>query len=46
MSKQNNGKNADEQSKAQKLFEQWRKEETLYKEDEKDSEKSEDKAKK
>lgn len=46
MSKQNNGKNADEQSKAQKLFEQWRKEETLYKEDEKDSEKSENKAKK
>ncbi|MDK8644712.1 MULTISPECIES: hypothetical protein [Staphylococcus] len=46
MSKQNNGKNADEQSKAQKLFEQWRKEETLYKEDEKDNEKSEDKAKK
>ncbi|WP_267894437.1 MULTISPECIES: hypothetical protein [Staphylococcus] len=37
MSKQANGKKADEQSKAQKLFEQWRKEETLYKEDEKDN---------
>ncbi|CAL28168.1 hypothetical protein [Staphylococcus carnosus] len=46
MSKQNNGKNADEQSKAQKLFEQWRKEETLYKEDEKDSDKSDEKSKK
>lgn len=45
MSKQNNGKNADEQSKAQKLFEQWRKEETLYKEDEKDSDKSDEKSK-
>lgn len=36
MSKQTNGKNAGEQSKAQKLFENWRKEETLYKEDEKE----------
>ncbi|WP_259341271.1 hypothetical protein [Staphylococcus simulans] len=36
MSKQTNGKNAAEQSKAQKLFENWRKEENLYKEDEKE----------
>ncbi|MHD0397518.1 hypothetical protein ACY2DA_06735 [Staphylococcus simulans] len=39
MSKQTNGKSADEQSKAQKLFENWRKEETLYKEDEKEDNK-------
>ncbi|GEP84083.1 Uncharacterised protein [Staphylococcus piscifermentans] len=46
MSKQNNGKNADEQSKAQKLFEQWRKEETLYKEDEKENDNDNEKASK
>ena len=35
-------KKADEQAKAQNLFARWRKEETLYKEDEKESSKSND----
>ncbi|GEP82700.1 hypothetical protein [Staphylococcus kloosii] len=37
MSEQSKEKKADEQAKAQNLFARWRKEETLYKEDEKDS---------
>ncbi|MBF7016919.1 hypothetical protein [Staphylococcus durrellii] len=37
MSEQSNDKKADEQAKAQNLFARWRKEETLYKEDEKDT---------
>lgn len=45
MSKQTNSKNANEQSKAQKLFEQWRKEEPLYKEDEKTQNKQSDEKK-
>ncbi|MDW8551801.1 hypothetical protein WKW47_08155 [Staphylococcus nepalensis] len=35
-------KKADEQAKAQNLFARWRKEETLYKDDEKESNKSSD----
>lgn len=35
MSEQSKEKKADEQAKAQNLFARWRKEETLYKEDEK-----------
>ncbi|MBF7018500.1 hypothetical protein ISO99_01140 [Staphylococcus sp. 18_1_E_LY] len=37
MSEESKEKKADEQAKAQNLFARWRKEETLYKEDEKDS---------
>ncbi|HLR19807.1 MAG TPA: hypothetical protein VK115_07760 [Staphylococcus sp.] len=37
MSEQSKDKKVDEQAKAQNLFARWRKEETLYKEDEKDS---------
>lgn len=33
-------KRANEQAKAQNLFARWRKEETLYKEDEKEAEKN------
>ncbi|GEQ05333.1 hypothetical protein NQ035_01175 [Staphylococcus gallinarum] len=36
MSEQSKEKKADEQAKAQNLFARWRKEETLYKEDEKE----------
>ncbi|WP_198645126.1 hypothetical protein [Staphylococcus chromogenes] len=39
MSTENNAQQSNEQLKAQKLFAQWRKDETLYKEDEKNSEK-------
>lgn len=35
-----NDKKVDEQAKAQNLFARWRKEETLYKEDEKETEKN------
>lgn len=35
MSEQSKAKKADEQAKAQNLFARWRKDETLYKEDEK-----------
>lgn len=35
MSEQSKDKKVDEQAKAQNLFARWRKEETLYKEDEK-----------
>ncbi|GEP86501.1 hypothetical protein ACQE30_01170 [Staphylococcus cohnii] len=42
MSEKSNEKKADEQAKAQNLFARWRKEETLYKEDEKESSKSND----
>lgn len=42
MSEKSNEKKADEQAKAQNLFARWRKEETLYKEDEKESNKSND----
>lgn len=35
-----NDKKVDEQAKAQNLFARWRKEETLYKEDEKEGEKN------
>lgn len=38
MSNENNAQQSNEQLKAQKLFAQWRKDETLYKEDEKNSE--------
>ncbi|KDP12995.1 MULTISPECIES: hypothetical protein [Staphylococcus] len=38
MSTENNAQQSNEQLKAQKLFAQWRKDETLYKEDEKNSE--------
>ncbi|EHM71310.1 MULTISPECIES: hypothetical protein [Staphylococcus] len=41
MSEQSKAKKADEQAKAQNLFARWRKDETLYKEDEKDNEKEE-----
>ncbi|NWK85555.1 hypothetical protein HYE69_12125 [Staphylococcus sp. GSSP0090] len=37
-----NDKKVDEQAKAQNLFARWRKEETLYKEDEKEAEKNAD----
>lgn len=40
MSEQSKDKKVDEQAKAQNLFARWRKEETLYKEDEKEAEKS------
>ena len=40
MSEQSKDKKVDEQAKAQNLFAHWRKEETLYKEDEKEAEKS------
>jgi hypothetical protein len=42
MSEKSNEKKADEQAKAQNLFARWRKEETLYKDDEKESNKSSD----
>ena len=35
-----NDKKVDEHAKAQNLFARWRKEETLYKEDEKEAEKN------
>ncbi|GGI31571.1 hypothetical protein J8H63_03675 [Staphylococcus chromogenes] len=38
MSTENNAQQSNEQLKAQKLFAQWRKDETLYKEDEKNFE--------
>ena len=38
---QSKAKQANEQAKAQNLFEKWRKEETLYKEDEKNATKEE-----
>ncbi len=41
MSEQSKAKKADEQAKAQNLFARWRKDETLYKEDEKDNDKEE-----
>mgnify|MGYP006898579807 CR=1 FL=1 len=37
MSEQSKEKQANEQAKAQNLFARWRKEETLYKEDEKNN---------
>ncbi|CAM3979831.1 hypothetical protein [Staphylococcus xylosus] len=37
-------KKVDEQAKAQNLFARWRKEETLYKEDEKEAEKEAEKS--
>jgi len=40
LSEQSNDKKVDEQAKAQNLFARWRKEETLYKEDEKEADKS------
>ena len=40
MSEQSKDKKADEQSNAQNLFARWRKDETLYKEDQKDSDES------
>lgn len=40
MSEQSKDKKADEQSKAQNLFARWRKDETLYKEDQKDPDES------
>lgn len=40
MSEQSNDKKVDEQAKAQNLFARWRKEETLYKEDEKEEQKA------
>ncbi|WP_251520979.1 MULTISPECIES: hypothetical protein [unclassified Staphylococcus] len=40
MSEKSSEKKADEQAKAQNLFARWRKDETLYKEDEKDSNES------
>ncbi|MGJ5711761.1 hypothetical protein ACSBRB_00950 [Staphylococcus auricularis] len=42
MSEQSKAKQADEQAKAQNLFARWRKDETLYKEDEKKEESSSD----
>lgn len=43
MSEQSKDKKVDEQAKAQNLFARWRKEETLYKEDEKEDEKEAEK---
>ncbi|MBU0437902.1 hypothetical protein CD110_09695 [Staphylococcus casei] len=42
MSEKSSEKKADEQAKAQNLFARWRKEEKLYKEDEKESKDSAD----
>lgn len=39
--KQSKAKQSNEQAKAQNLFAKWRKEETLYKEDEKNATKEE-----
>ncbi|MBO3064038.1 MULTISPECIES: hypothetical protein [Staphylococcus] len=44
MSEQSKDKKVDEQAKAQNLFARWRKEETLYKEDEKEAEKEAEKS--
>ncbi|SUK13526.1 Uncharacterised protein [Staphylococcus agnetis] len=40
MSTENNAQQSNEQLKAQKLFAQWRKDETLYKEDAPQNDKS------
>lgn len=42
MSNENNAQQSNEQLKAQKLFAQWRKDETLYKEDEPKTSKQQD----
>ncbi|MCU5746062.1 hypothetical protein N9R04_04920 [Staphylococcus sp. SQ8-PEA] len=42
MSEKSQEKKADEQAKAQNLFARWRKDEVLYKEDEKDDEDKEE----